>query len=284
MTATAGSDCGGARHSAATAADPQTPGAEECPRAEQVSREQRLDVIGRFAGKVAHDFNNVLTAIVGYGNLLLLRMEPGDPLRAYAEQILAASDRGTQITQGLLTFGTRQPLNIRPVDLNKVVERAAGRAVAQLGENIALLLTLSPGPLPVIADTEMVEQMLANILSNARDAMPGGGRLTVMTETAAPSRDASAANADGEPRSYAVISIEDTGHGMDAATLGRVFEPLFTTKPKGKGLGLGLAVVYGIAKQHGGMVRIASEVGKGTTVRICLPLIEAPAPKAAEKK
>ena len=246
-----------------------------------LAQEQKMDVIGQFAAKVAHDFNNVLTAIVGYGNLFLIKMAPDDPLRAYAEQILRASERGAQITQGLLAFGSKQPLNIRPADLNGIIRRAVGNFSVHLREGIEVTLTLWPGPLDIIADTELIEQMMTNLASNACDAMPKGGRLMVRTARATHNGDPSAPEEGDADPSYAVISVEDTGCGMDQATLNRIFEPLFTTKPKGKGLGLGLSVTYGITKQHGGTIRVASEVGKGTVVRVYLPLIKTAAPESA---
>ncbi len=243
--------------------------------------ETRMEAIGHFAAKVAHDFNNVLTAIVGYGNLLLLKMRPGDPLRNYIEQMLAASERGSQITQSLLIFGRRQVVNMEPVDLNEVTRGAVGKFSNLLAEGIEATLSPWPKPLIVMADRELLEQVIVNVGVNAGDAMPRGGHLSVRTDVQQASPSTGAADEGEGPKTFAAVTVEDTGEGMDQATLQRIFEPLFSTKPKGKGLGLGLAIVYGVIKQHGGLIRVTSEVGKGTCFRIYLPLIEPADPKAA---
>lgn len=271
-----------ARRGAVAAAGRRPPEPETRSQEVSIAVEGRMEVIGPFAAKVAHDFNNVLTAIAGYGNLFLLRMKPDDPLRVYAEQILAASDRAVQMTRGLLAFGATQPLNGRPADVNEVVRRAVARIPTLPGEDIKLTLALWPDRLGVIADPDLLEQMTENVIVNACEAMPAGGCLTVRTEPAVPDEDPYLREGDGEALSYAVISVEDTGHGIDQPALERIFEPLFTTKPKGKGLGLGLSVVYGIVRQHGGKIRVTSEEGKGTVFKIYVPLMKTAGPEVSK--
>ncbi len=234
---------------------------------------QKMESVGTLAGGIAHDFNNILSAIIGYGHVALMKMAEDDPQRLNIESILEAADRAAHLTRDLLLFSRKQVSERRPADLNEVVRKVEKFLMRVIGEDIECKTMLRDGPLPVHADSHQLEQVLMNLATNARDAMPEGGAFTVMTEQVALHEDFIAAHGYGKPGSYAMITVSDTGTGMDEATRKHIFEPFFTTKEVGKGTGLGLAVVYGIIKQHDGFVNVYSEPGKGTTFRIYLPII-----------
>ncbi len=241
---------------------------------EQLRQSQKMEAIGQLAGGVAHDFNNILTAITGFGTLVKMKMNPDDPLQTGVDQILAASERAAHLTQGLLAFSRRQVLIPKPIDLNAVLSSVEKLLRRLIGEDIDLSLRLSDRSLIVMADAGQIEQILMNLATNARDAMPRGGTLTLSTEARYLAEDFMAVHGYGVAGRYALIMVTDTGTGMDEATRKRVFEPFFTTKEKGKGTGLGLSIAYGIVKQHEGFINIYSEPGRGTTFRIYLPLID----------
>jgi two-component system cell cycle sensor histidine kinase/response regulator CckA len=252
---------------------------------ERLHLSQRLEAVGQLAGGVAHDFNNLLTAITSYTQLLLEDLAPNDGHRDDLLEIKKAAERATSLTRQLLAFSRRQVLDPRVVELNAVVtdlEKMLGRLI---GAHIALVTDCSArAPLPrVRADVGQLEQVIVNLAVNARDAMPDGGTLTIRTGeaelTEADCRDHS--DFDVRPGRYVVMAVSDTGIGMDAATKARMFEPFFTTKGIGKGTGLGLATVYGIVKQSGGYIAVASEPGRGTTFRIYLPAVAEAAPSAS---
>ncbi|GFO54781.1 hypothetical protein GMSM_17880 [Geomonas sp. Red276] len=235
---------------------------------------QKLEAIGTLAGGVAHDFNNIVTAIVGFASLMQMKLSGGDPLRTYIDNILAASNRAAQLTRSLLAFGRKQEANLKAVDLNSMflgVEKLLRRVVS---EDIEFVTDLACRPLPVMADGVQLEQALMNLVVNARDAMPSGGTLTVRSGYVAMDHGWIEARRFGVPGEYGVISVTDTGTGMDPQTLQRIFEPFFTTKGVGKGTGLGLSMVYGIVKEHGGYIDAASEQGGGTVFHIFLPLVK----------
>jgi PAS domain S-box-containing protein len=242
---------------------------------EQLRQAQKMEAVGTLAGGVAHDFNNILTGIIGYGYVIQEALPQGDPLHDSVEQILAASERAAQLTRGLLAFSRKQVINPKPVDLNVVVRGIEGLLRRVIGEDVELSTELAPAPLVVMADTGQLEQVLMNLATNARDAMPGGGILSIATRAFELDDRYVAAHGWGTPGPHAVLSVSDTGMGMSAATRRKVFEPFFTTKEKGKGTGLGLSIVYGIVKQHGGAVDVYSEPGKGTSFKILLPEIAA---------
>jgi two-component system, cell cycle sensor histidine kinase and response regulator CckA len=251
----------------------------------QLVQAQKMEAVGLLAGGVAHDFNNLVTAIRGYGELALRRMEPQSPLRHYVEEIVKAGDRAAGLTRQLLAFSRKQLLQPRVLDLRAVVDEVQGLLHRLIGEDIELVTIHAPALGPVRADPVQMEQVLMNLAINARDAMAQGGRLTIETadvDLEQPAVRQGVAVAAGR---YVRITVRDTGHGMDAETQARAFEPFFTTKEVGKGTGLGLATVYGIVKQSGGFVWVDSEPGRGTTFEICLPradaAAEAPAPLAA---
>lgn len=247
-------------------------------KAERLERQflqaQKLESIGRFAGGIAHDFNNLLTVISGYASLALQRLHSADPLWADIAEIQKAAERAGELTRHLLAFSRQQPVAPRALDLNALIAGMRNMLRRLIGEDVELETNLSSASIWVRADPGQMEQVIANLAVNARDAMPEGGRLTINTELRR--LDASEAEAVSgiEAGTYAVVRVQDTGHGMDQETMTRIFEPFFTTKEPGKGTGLGLATVYGIVKQSGGAITIESEVGKGATFSIYLPVTD----------
>lgn len=248
---------------------------------EQLRNAQQLEAIGRLAGGVAHDFNNILSIIMGHGELLLATIGAEERARNGLEQIRRAADRAASLTQQLLAFSRKQVLQPKVLDLNDAVSDVQKMLSRVIGEDIELIASLHPSLVPVKADPGQVEQVLMNLAINARDAMPHGGKLMMETSNVEASAEL-ARDLDLIPGRYAVLKVTDSGHGMDGATLSHVFEPFFTTKPMGKGTGLGLATVYGIVKQSGGGIEVESEVGRGTVFRIYLPVAEGSARKRQE--
>jgi PAS domain S-box-containing protein len=243
---------------------------------------QKMEAVGRLAGGVAHDFNNLLTAISGNAELLLDDL-PRDALaREDVEEIRRAAARAAGLTRQLLAFSRQQVLQPRVVALNDSVAGVEKMLRRLIGEDVELATELQPGLGHVRADPGQMEQVLLNLAVNARDAMPEGGRLEVRTADAVLGEDEARQYSYVEPGDYVLLSVRDTGTGMDETTLASAFEPFFTTKPAGKGTGLGLSTVYGIVKQSGGYVWIDSAPGEGTTVRIYLPRVDAPADDPAD--
>jgi PAS domain S-box-containing protein len=247
---------------------------EQARLLEQLRQSQKMEAIGLLAGGVAHDFNNMLTAIIGYGSVLQMKMADDDPLGPSVDKLLAVVDRAAGLTQSLLAFSRKQEINLQPVNLNDIIGKVEKFLARIIGEDIEFHTTFRGAPLIVTADSGQIEQVLMNLATNARDAMPHGGLLSIVTEATEMSDDYLKAHGYGEPGMYALVSVTDTGTGMDATTTKRIFEPFFTTKEPEKGTGLGLAVVYGIVKQHGGYINVYSEPGQGTTFRIYLPLLK----------
>jgi nitrogen-specific signal transduction histidine kinase len=240
---------------------------------EQLRNAQQLEAIGRLAGGVAHDFNNILSIIMGHGELLLGAVGADERARNGLEQIRRAADRAASLTQQLLAFSRKQVLQPKVLDLNEAVADVQKMLSRVIGEDIELVASLHPSLASVKADPGQVEQVLMNLAVNARDAMPHGGKLVMETSNVEVGVEL-ARTLDLPLGRYAMLKVSDTGHGMDAATLSHVFEPFFTTKPMGKGTGLGLATVYGIVKQSGGSIQVESGAGSGTTFRIYLPATE----------
>ena len=239
----------------------------------QLRQSQKMEAIGTLAGGIAHDFNNILTVLVGYGTLLQMKMEKTNPLRLYADQILSASQKASSLTQSLLAFGRRQPITLKPQNMNAVVRGTENLLKRLITEDIVLVTDLAPEDMVVMADSTQIDQILFNLVSNARDAMPGGGVLRIATEAFDLDRQFVLVNGFGETGRYAHLAVSDTGTGMDASTREKIFDPFFTTKATGKGTGLGLSTVYGIVKQHNGYITVESEPGRGTTFHIYLPIV-----------
>jgi two-component system cell cycle sensor histidine kinase/response regulator CckA len=245
----------------------------------QLRQSQKMESIGTLAGGISHDFNNILTAIIGYGSLLQMKMRDDDPLKHNVEQILASANRAASLTQGLLAYSRRQVLNPQRVNLNDVIIKVERLLARLIGEDVEFRSILTDKDVTVLADAGQLEQILMNLVTNARDAMPDGGYVYIETRVVELDEASVKAHDIRKPGAYAQILVTDSGMGMDQKTQERIFEPFFTTKEVGKGTGLGLAMVYGIIKQHNGFIEVESEIGRGTTLKIYLPM----APKAEEE-
>ena len=250
---------------------------------EQFQQVQKMEAVGRLAGGVAHDFNNLLTVITGYSDLLLAGPDLTAPQRSALEEIRRSSERGGALTQQLLAFSRRQPLQARPVCVNDLVLQIERMLRRLIGEDIELVTIAAAARDCVVADPGRLEQVIMNLVVNARDAMPNGGKLVIETGTVQLPENFPARQLGVKPGDYVTITVADTGVGMDQDTQSHIFEPFFTTKDRGRGTGLGLATAYGIIRQSGGAIGISSELGKGTTAQIYLPQTDARPPAPAEK-
>ena len=236
---------------------------------DQLRQAQKMEAIGALAGGVAHDFNNILSAIVGYAALVQMKMKTDDQLRPHIEQILASAERATGLTKSLLAFSRKQVVELKPVNINEMVFGFHKLLVRLIGEDIEFRVVPACEDLVVEADKGQLELVLMNLVTNARDAMPKGGTLEVTTHKVAIDSDQGGIK-QGD---YAVLSVSDSGCGIDKTSQEHIYEPFFTTKEVGKGTGLGLAIVYGIIHKHNGLIHLSSESGVGTTFKIYLPLI-----------
>ena len=248
---------------------------------EQLRQSQKLEAIGRLAGGVAHDFNNILMSIMGAADLLLMQVRPDDPARGEAVEIKQSVVRGAGLTRQLLAFSRRQAVRSRVFALGAVVSGMDTMLRRLIGPEIDFEIRCAPQPLMVLADSGQIEQVVLNLVVNARDAMPQGGQIIVRVEEIDVDDIEAATVAEGKSGRYARLSVSDTGTGIDEQTRAKLFEPFFTTKEQGKGTGLGLSIVYGIVKQSGGHITVESEAGKGATFLIFLPIVAAPEPAAA---
>ena len=243
---------------------------------EQLRQAQKMEAIGRLAGGVAHDFNNLLTVIGGYTQLMLVRIPPGDELRLDVEQVAKAGERAASLTRQLLAFSRKQVLAPRVLNLNGAVSETTKLLERLIGEDVELVTILAPGLGNVKADPGQVEQVIMNLAVNARDAMPKGGKLTLSTRNVVLDESHARENPGTQAGPHVLLSVIDTGMGMNRETLSHLFEPFFTTKEQGKGTGLGLSTVYGIVKQSGGSIQVQSEPGRGTTFEVYLPRLDQP--------
>jgi signal transduction histidine kinase len=247
----------------------------------QLRQSQKLEAVGRLAGGVAHDFNNLMLVINGLAELALDRVRPGDPLRDDLESIFETGQRAASLTRQLLAFSRKQVLAPQALDLNQLVTGVSKMLRRLIGEDIELLTVLADDLGRVKADPGQIEQVLMNLAVNAKDAMPQGGRLSLSTTNAVLDENSPERPPDAAVGAYVAMTVTDTGCGMDTATRERLFEPFFTTKEPGKGTGLGLSTVYGIVKQSGGAISVSSAPGTGTTFTIYLPRLPDAGPDAA---
>ncbi|MEW6377711.1 MAG: PAS domain S-box protein [Thermodesulfobacteriota bacterium] len=241
---------------------------------DQFLQSQKMETVGRLAGGIAHDLNNLLTVLSGYSQLTLLGLKENDPVRGNIEEIKKATDRATDLTHRLLAFSRRQVLDMKVVDLNMIVRGLERMLRRVIGEDIELNIILADDPGQVKTDPGQIEQVIMNLAVNARDAMPKGGKLTIETANVELDEDYTRSHIGIAPGRYVMLSMSDTGVGMTPEVRERIFEPFFTTKEEGKGTGLGLSTVYGIVKQSGGNIWVYSEPGQGTTFKIYLPSVD----------
>ena len=242
---------------------------------EQLLHSQKMEAVGRLAGGVAHDFNNMLTVISGYNRMMLDSLEPFDPMRADAEEIRVAADRAAALTNQLLAFSRRQIMRPRVLDVNTVLGGIEKMLRRLIGEDIELALSTAPGVGHIKADPGHIEHAIVNLVVNSRDAMPNGGRISIETANVTLDADYTRSHLGVQPGDFVMIAVSDTGQGMDEETCKHLFEPFFTTKEKGKGTGLGLATVYGMVKQSGGDIWVYSEPDHGTIFKLYFPLVAA---------
>ncbi len=251
---------------------------------DQLLQSQKLEAVGRLAGGIAHDFNNLLTVIMGYDEMLLGQLSPLSPTRGYAEEILKAAERAAALTRQLLTFGRRQIVRPAVLDVSEALGRTEGMLRRLLGENITLKYCLAPGAGKVLMDQSQLDQVAMNLLINAREAMTGGGSITLETNAVELDETYARTHAGVKPGAYVQISVSDEGTGMDEETQRHIFEPFFSTKGDAGNSGLGLATVYGIVKQNGGDIWLYSQAGVGTTFKVYLPRVDEAADEEAAKK
>jgi signal transduction histidine kinase len=240
----------------------------------QLQQAQRMEAVGVLAGGVAHEFNNMLTVIEGNVELALTDLDASDPERQALATVVSTAQRAAALTRQLLAFSRRQVLQPRELDLNALLANLANMLQPVLGPGVQLQLDPAPGIKPVLADAGAIEQVLMNLALNARDAMPQGGELRIATAAAAVDEEFCRTRANIKPGEYVRLAVSDTGTGMDDETLRHIFEPFFTTKEVGKGTGLGLSVVYGIVRQHEGLIEVQSQVGHGTRFDVYLPVFD----------
>ncbi len=240
----------------------------------QLLQAQKMEAIGVLAGGIAHDFNNILSVILGFAELSRMETKVDNKSMTYIENIMKAAERASQLTHSLLTFSRTQVMTISEVDLNDLVAKLGKLLVRVIGEDIELRTVRQPNSTPIMADSGQIEQIIMNLVTNARDAMPSGGTLTIVSGLEEVNWFFCNAHGCATPGPYALLAVSDTGIGMDDALKKRIFDPFFTTKELGKGTGLGLATVYGIVRQHKGFLDVESEPGKGSTFRVYLPALE----------
>ena len=241
---------------------------------DQLRQAQKMEAVGRLAGGIAHDFNNLLTAIRGNAELMSHRVKKDPAMAAEVDEILHAADRAASLTRQLLAFSRKQVLQPVALDINEIVASVSRMARRLIGTDVQLRQDLAPTLAPVLADPARIEQVLLNLIVNARDAMPSGGMIAVRTANVRLEADAPEMSQAGlAPGPFVLLAVSDNGIGMDQATQARIFEPFFTTKETGRGTGLGLSTVYGIIRQTGGAISVVSERGRGASFRVYLPAV-----------
>ncbi len=239
----------------------------------QLRQAQKMEAVGILAGGIAHDFNNILTTIMGYGHIVRSKLNDTDPMASSVEQILEAADRAAQLTRSLLAFSRKQILNLKPVNINDIISRFATFVSRLIGDDIEISIRLAPDEIVINADSVQIDQVLMNLATNAKDAMPNGGCFTISTQLVERNdENFILAHPDAQPGMFVHISVSDTGEGMTTEAIGKIFDPFFTTKDIGKGTGLGLAMVYSIIDQHNGYLNVTSAPGKGSDFNIYLPI------------
>jgi two-component system, cell cycle sensor histidine kinase and response regulator CckA len=241
----------------------------------QLRQAQKMEAVGTLAGGVAHDFNNIITVISGYGSLLSMAIEATSSLRAYIDPILISAEQAANLTRSLLAFSRQQPVSLTPLNLNQCIKKAGKILKRLLTEDVELVTSFPSDEIIIMADPTQMEQILFNLATNARDAMRNGGKLAIETKCVELDHEFITMHGYGEPGRYALLTVTDTGSGMDDATRQKIFDPFFTTKDIGKGTGLGLSTVYGIVKQHNGYINVYSEPYLGTTFHIYFPVVKA---------
>jgi signal transduction histidine kinase len=241
---------------------------------DQLRQAQKMEAVGRLAGGIAHDFNNLLTAIRGNAELMSHRVKHDPAMAAEVDEVLHAADRAASLTRQLLAFSRKQVLQPTALDINEIVNGVARMARRLIGTDVQLCLELGEPVSLVLADPAQLEQVLLNLIVNARDAMPSGGTILVQTSNARLHADAAEIVQAGiAPGAFVMMAVSDEGIGMDPATQARIFEPFFTTKETGRGTGLGLSTVYGIIRQTGGAITVDSERGRGASFKVYLPAV-----------
>ena len=244
---------------------------------EQVRQAHKMEAVGQLAGGVAHDFNNILQAIFGYSHLILAKAGDNEPVKHYVEELIKASNRAADLTKGLLAFSRKQEVTLAVIDISEVINGNEAFLRRLIREDIELNITCSEEPLTVLADRGQIEQVFMNLVTNGRDAMPNGGRLSIETRLALLDQEFIETHGYGTAGMYSSFSVSDSGVGMDRETQSHIFEPFYTTKEQGKGTGLGLSMVYGIVKKHDGFITVYSEPGTGTIFKVYLPTVLASA-------
>ncbi|MHB8881866.1 MAG: two-component system sensor histidine kinase NtrB [Thermodesulfovibrionales bacterium] len=247
---------------------------ENCKLEEQLRQSQKIAAVGVLAGGVAHEFSNILSTIKGSAYIIQKKLDKDNALSKFSEQITTSIDKASNLAQGLLAFSRKQIVELKPRNLSEIVMRVKNLASGFIEDQIKLETEFKAGDLAVIADSNQIEQVLINLMTNARDAMPHGGRLTITTDRVEIGDGFKKEHGFGSPGKYALIAVSDTGTGMSENIKEKIFEPFFTTKEVGKGTGLGLSIVYGIVQQHDGYIAVDTWPDKGTTVKIYIPMLE----------
>lgn len=251
---------------------------------EQLRQSQKMEAVGTLAGGIAHDFNNILTTILGYSEFITDEVDKDSRLRHYIDMVTSSATKASKLTQSLLAFSRKQVIYPEPININEIIEKMHSMIARLIGEDIEVKCRVSEETLVVSADGVQIEQIIMNLANNARDAMPEGGTLVITCEPINVDEQYVETHGFGKPGRYVLITVSDSGTGMDRDTVEHIFEPFFTTKAVGKGTGLGLSVVYGIIKQHNGFINVYSEPGVGTTFKIMLPLSSSAIKAKAEKE